>query len=486
MTDRSIRTNDVFLSVVIPAYNEEKYIEGTILNIKKVLNDLNIKFEITVVNNNSTDNTDSIARKLEVNVIFQGERNISKTRNLGATNSKGNYLLFVDADTKITPEIISISLEKLSKNKLKAVSTITTFDKYPSIQSYGVWIYNFASRVFKLGIGQYILIHKEAFLSLKGFDESFFAFEEIEFFKRLKKRFGNESFEVLSIPVKTSGRKFEKGGKDPLKFASLLLYSFVDISIGKDKSKLDYWYSDKSEENEYSYKKYILLLVWIMFFAGNLLLLGNSELLTYSSFATPIIFILLLLLIVDNKINLKIFTVVSLLTLVIEIIGSKIGIPFGSYIYSRNYGAIGVFNVPIFIVIAWYLLISSISTIFKNRITAAIVIVIFDIFLEIFASKIGIWSWQSSTLLPILVAPILNYLSWGVITYLLYPLIKRQKLSYFYSASVLVLILSYISSSLIILGSRIGYVVYIIVLVLVIVSFLNFFRQISSPQLKSI
>jgi len=79
-------------SVIIPACNEEKYIEATLKSIPGEL-------ETIVVCNGCTDKTEEIARKYTSNIIVEKEANVSRARNLGASIARNPYLIFLDADT---------------------------------------------------------------------------------------------------------------------------------------------------------------------------------------------------------------------------------------------------------------------------------------------------------------------------------------------------------------------------------------------------
>ena len=80
------------LSIVIPAYNEEKYISKTLDSIKSQ----NLKnYEIIVVCNGCTDKTSKIVRKYTNKVIEMKERNVMKAKNRGASISKYNKLIFL-------------------------------------------------------------------------------------------------------------------------------------------------------------------------------------------------------------------------------------------------------------------------------------------------------------------------------------------------------------------------------------------------------
>ena len=70
------------ISIIIPAYNEEKYLPATLAAVRRALGGRE-SFEIIVVDNDSTDNTCEVAFRLGVRVVGMRECNISTVRNTG-------------------------------------------------------------------------------------------------------------------------------------------------------------------------------------------------------------------------------------------------------------------------------------------------------------------------------------------------------------------------------------------------------------------
>lgn len=87
--------NDNLITVVIPAYNEEGYIEQTL----NAINNWAIKAEVIVVNDGSTDRTEQILKGYDV-IAFTLKKNRGKGQALmeGIKNANGDVLLFLDAD----------------------------------------------------------------------------------------------------------------------------------------------------------------------------------------------------------------------------------------------------------------------------------------------------------------------------------------------------------------------------------------------------
>lgn len=87
------------ISVVVCAYNEEKYIRDCLVSVKKQVAD--VPFEIIVVNNASTDETAQIAKDENVIVANQPEKGVGHARAKGLEVARGELLVYLDADTRL-------------------------------------------------------------------------------------------------------------------------------------------------------------------------------------------------------------------------------------------------------------------------------------------------------------------------------------------------------------------------------------------------
>jgi len=90
------------LSIIIPAYNAERYIERCILSVLNEA-DKDFSIEIIVVDDGSTDSTVSIVRSIEetnpqIRIIRQENKGVSVARNIGLDAALGEYVYFIDAD----------------------------------------------------------------------------------------------------------------------------------------------------------------------------------------------------------------------------------------------------------------------------------------------------------------------------------------------------------------------------------------------------
>lgn len=115
--------NRKFLSIIIPAYNVEKYISECIDSISKQSRNLT---EIIVVDDGSVDNTSKILNGHKKNgdidhIIYQKNGGQSLARNVGVKHSQGQYLLFLDADDKLKENSLAQIISTLKSNSLDIV-----------------------------------------------------------------------------------------------------------------------------------------------------------------------------------------------------------------------------------------------------------------------------------------------------------------------------------------------------------------------------
>lgn len=106
------------VSIVITTKNEEPNIERLLKSIK---NQSYKQIEIIVVDNNSADNTKIVAKKYTPKVYnFGPER--SAQRNFGASKSSGEYIIFIDADMELTPNVVQDVVRSAKKQNSRAIT----------------------------------------------------------------------------------------------------------------------------------------------------------------------------------------------------------------------------------------------------------------------------------------------------------------------------------------------------------------------------
>ncbi|MBL4932622.1 glycosyltransferase family 2 protein [Clostridium paridis] len=107
----------MLVSVIIPAYNIENYIGRC---IDSVLNQTYENIEILIINDGSTDNTSKVVKQRtseKIRLIEQDNQGVSAARNNGINYSKGEIILFLDADDRIKPNYIEMAVKKINDEK---------------------------------------------------------------------------------------------------------------------------------------------------------------------------------------------------------------------------------------------------------------------------------------------------------------------------------------------------------------------------------
>lgn len=105
----------MLFSVVIPAYNEENYLSDCIKSIQNQVG--NFSYEVIVVDNNSIDNTATIARDLGVKVIEEKKLGVGFARKTGTDLAVGEYIVCLDADSRLPSDYLLKVKSKFDKNK---------------------------------------------------------------------------------------------------------------------------------------------------------------------------------------------------------------------------------------------------------------------------------------------------------------------------------------------------------------------------------
>jgi glycosyltransferase involved in cell wall biosynthesis len=200
----------VKLSVVVPAFNEERLIAGTVDHLRagiELFERRGWSCELIVCDNNSTDRTAEIARAAGARVVFEPVNQISRARNAGARAASGDWLVFVDADSSPAPGLFEELVELIEAGKAVGGGTTVTVAHPPRVLAIWVALWNATSRLLGWAAGSFLFCEAAAFRAVGGFSEELFAAEEIDLSRRLKRR---GRFVILHRhPLVTSGRKVE-------------------------------------------------------------------------------------------------------------------------------------------------------------------------------------------------------------------------------------------------------------------------------------
>jgi glycosyltransferase involved in cell wall biosynthesis len=192
------------LSFIIPAHNEEALIGDTLGFLRASAGQLGELYEIIVVDDASTDRTAAVAISGGASVVRIDRRQIAASRNAGAKAARGDVLIFVDADTRVPVATLRSSLAAIEAG---AVGGGARFVVEPGAPRWLAWAAVFTAammRVLHWAAGCFIFARRDAFESVGGFDERYYATEEIVLSRALKK-LGRTV--IVKEPVVTSARK---------------------------------------------------------------------------------------------------------------------------------------------------------------------------------------------------------------------------------------------------------------------------------------
>ena len=205
--------NVVKISIIVPAFNEEKLLGATLRSIhgaREALTRVGWESEVVVCDNNSTDRTAAIARDAGARVIFEPVNQIGRARNAGAAAAAGEWLIFVDADSHPSPGLFGNVAEAIEDGRyLAGGSTVCLDGDYP-VAKLLTRAWNLVSRIQKWAPGSFIFCAAEAFRAVGGFDQELFAGEEIDLFKRFKSLARDRRKRIAILhrhPLVTSARK---------------------------------------------------------------------------------------------------------------------------------------------------------------------------------------------------------------------------------------------------------------------------------------
>jgi len=203
---------DMLISVVIPAFNEESYLPATLSSLRDAIAVCWCGAELIVVDNESADRTREVARSFGATVVHEAVHNISKVRNAGASAARGDVLAFVDADTIVPPKFLGRVAEAMGDPAcFGGAADIVHTPASRVLRAYlEAWRWLGVRLHMAQGAAQFC--RRSAFELLKGYDESYFMGEDVDFYWRLqrlcKKAGGHLSF-LDDVEVVPSPRRFD-------------------------------------------------------------------------------------------------------------------------------------------------------------------------------------------------------------------------------------------------------------------------------------
>ncbi len=207
------------ISVLIPAFNEEAQLPLTLASVRESFAEIGeTAYEVIVCDNNSTDATTAVAQQHGARVVFEPHNQIARARNTAAERSVGEWLIFLDADTRLNAELLRTTLRLFEAGGVCGGGSVLRFDveKMAPFHAALMALWNGISVHLSLAAGSYIYCLRQAWEAVGGFDQTIYAGEEL-YFSRKVKRWGRERqlrFTVIAgSPIVTSSRKLEWYGQ---------------------------------------------------------------------------------------------------------------------------------------------------------------------------------------------------------------------------------------------------------------------------------
>lgn len=180
------------VSIIIVNYNGKELLKNCFESLSKILYS---NVEIILIDNNSVDDSVNFIRNFSPKTIIiklDYNKGFAEPNNIGAKIAKGKYLLFLNNDTIVTENFLSELIKEIEKDKKTAICQSLLLKPDGKVDSSGDFIdqlgvvYNSKTHVLEnrkisSARGASMLIRKDVFIELDGFDKKFFvSFEDVD------------------------------------------------------------------------------------------------------------------------------------------------------------------------------------------------------------------------------------------------------------------------------------------------------------------
>ena len=267
------KNSKIKLSVVIPAYNEEKFLPMCLESLKK--QEIDVNYEVIVVDNNSTDNTAKMAKKYGARVLYEPQKGVCSARQAGSLLARGDIIVSTDADCIFPSNWLKNINQTFQENP--QVVTVTGPFQYDKKPFWGkVYSYLLFKIVKYFYLKRKLVVHaaasnsafrKNAWEDIGGYNTHLTqGGDELDVLKRLKRK-----GEIRYLPenkVLTSSRRLKKGFIYTV-FITIIYYYFLDYQVASKitgKSMAGSYPAYRDEKQKYHWfnsMTYILLFVFL-------------------------------------------------------------------------------------------------------------------------------------------------------------------------------------------------------------------------------
>jgi glycosyltransferase involved in cell wall biosynthesis len=207
----------MLISVVVPAYNEQRYLGETLKSIQRAKEFLlkrdAVPTEIIVVDNGSSDSTSDIALSSGASVVKETKHNVARVRNAGARFAKGNVLVFIDADTIVPDKLLWRINEVMASPSCFGGAVDTDYRAAKTLVKIYLQLWRILGKLAGMAQGATQFSRRDVYTSLLGYDESLYMGEDVDFHCRMKQFAKRQNAHVCfieDIQVVPSTRRFDQ------------------------------------------------------------------------------------------------------------------------------------------------------------------------------------------------------------------------------------------------------------------------------------
>ena len=231
------------LSFVVPAHDEAPRLPATLDALHAAADACAVAYELVVVDDASIDGTAEVARLHGARVVHVAHRQIAATRNAGAAAAVGDVLVFVDADTRVPAATLAAALAALREGACGGGAQVR-FDARLGLHrrmavAAGVGLVKLA----RIAAGCFIFCTRAAFDATGGFDERWYAGEDVAMSRALAKTW---RFLLLREAVWTSARKLDTFTPGE-HLALMLRVALRGRGVLRSREHLALWYERREE-----------------------------------------------------------------------------------------------------------------------------------------------------------------------------------------------------------------------------------------------
>lgn len=231
-------------SVIVPTLHEEKTIGDSLSSIHEARRKSKHNIEIIIVDGGSRDKTIDIAKKYTDKILFHKKRGIARARNFGAMHARGEIFTFLDADVRVPENFFNELYDQFVMNGLSGANcrVMPHEEVEPSgfeKSFYVLWhnLRRFFYNIKPCGTGDNgIIVTKDVFQKVNGFDETLNVIEDLDFVFRASKH-GKFAY-LKDLTIHETIRRFRNLGTP--RFVMIYLSNFFHYLFFRS-SRIKQW-----------------------------------------------------------------------------------------------------------------------------------------------------------------------------------------------------------------------------------------------------